>query len=127
MTNKIEALLDSIASLKGWNNPDSYTYQIKNPLHVKNFAPVGKHEVDADGIRVFTSWLAGYKACSFDLELKISGKSRVGLKDGDTLSDLLKIYGVDQKLGMQQVVKYLKRALRDDNISINQPLDYFRS
>jgi hypothetical protein len=124
--NKIESLLDAIASLKGWSNPDSLTYQIKNPLHIKSFARPGKHEIDEEGRRIFTSWLAGYKACLFDLDMKVSGKSRAGLKEGDKLSNLLRVYGLSESLGQDQVVKYLKRALKDQTINKETPLAYFR-
>lgn len=124
-TNPVEALLEGIANLKGWNNPDSYNYQIKNPLGVRSFAKPGKHETDEEGLRIFPSWLAGYKACQFDLEMKVSGKSRAGLRDGATLADLLRVYGLSEKLGQDQVVKYLKRALKDPSITRELPLTYF--
>lgn len=127
MTNKIEALLDSIASLKGFSNPDSVTYQIRNPLHIKSFARPGKHEIDEEGRRIFTSWLAGYKACLFDLDIKIKGESRAGIREGDKLSNLLRVYGIPDGLGHDQVVKYLRRALKDQTITKEMPLSYFRS
>lgn len=126
MTNKIEALLDSIASLKGFSNPDSVTYQIKNPLNIRSFARPGKHEIDEEGRRVFQSFLAGYKACLFDLDIKIKGESRAGIREGDKLSNLLRVYGISEKLGQQQVVKYLKRALKDDSLTTETPLSFFR-
>jgi len=125
--NKLESLLDAIANLKGWSNPDSVTYEIRNPLHIKSFARPGKHEVDGEGRRIFTSWLAGYKACLFDLDIKIKGESRAGIREGDKLSNLLKVYGISERLGQQQVVKYLKRALRDDSLTTETPLSYFRT
>lgn len=125
--NRLEALLDAIASLKGASNPDSVAYQIRNPLLIKSFAKAGKHEIDDEGRRVFTSWLAGYKACLYDIEVKISGKSRAGLKENDKLANLLRVYGIGEKLGQQQVCKYLKRALKTDNISPDTDLSFFRS
>jgi len=127
MTNKIESLLDAIGQLKGMGNPDSVTYQIRNPLHIKSFARPGKHEIDSEGRRVFSSFLAGYKACWFDLDIKTKGESRAGLKADDKLSNLLKVYGITEKLGQQQVVKYLKRALKDDSLSPETSLTYFRN
>jgi len=127
MTNKLEALLDAIGNLKGMANPDSLTYQIKNPLHIRSFARPGKHEIDEEGRRIFPSWLAGYKASLFDLEMKVSGKSRAGLREEDKLSNLLRVYGLPEKLAQQQVCKFLKRALKDDTIHPETPLSYFRS
>jgi hypothetical protein len=126
MINKTEALLDSIAALKGWSNPDSVTYAIRNPLHIKSFARPGKHEIDEEGRRIFTSWLAGYKACLFDLDIKIRGESRAGIREGDKLSNLLRCYGIPDGLGHDQVVKYLRRALKDQSITKETPLSFFR-
>lgn len=123
---RLEALLEGLANLKGWMNPDSYTYQIKNPLHIKSYAPAGKNDVDENGVRVFTNWLGGYRACLFDLAIKISGRSRDGGANGK-LSGLLKIYGVQEGLGQDQVVKYLRRALKTPAITKEQPLEFFRN
>lgn len=127
MTTKIEALLDAIGNLKGMSNPDSLTYQIKNPLHIKSFARPGKHEIDEEGRRIFPSWLAGYKASLFDLEMKVSGKSRTGIRENDKLTNLLKVYGIEERLGQQQICKFLKRALKTDDLTPDTPLSYFRS
>lgn len=124
---RLEALLEAVGILKGWQNPDSYTYQIKNPLQIKSFAPTGKHEIDKDGLRVFSNWLGGYRACLYDLAVKVAGRSRAGLRDSDTLTNLLKVYGIQVGLGQDQVVKYLRRATRDQTITKDQPLEYFRS
>jgi hypothetical protein len=58
--------------------------------------------------------------------MKVSGKSRAGLKEGDKLSNLLRVYGLSESLGQDQVVKYLKRALKDQTINKETPLAYFR-
>lgn len=113
--------------MRQWQNPDSIAYQIKNPLLIMSFARPGKHEVDVEGRRVFHTWLAGYKSGLFDLEMKVSGKSRSGLRDGDTLANICRVYGISEKLGQQQVCKFLKRALKDDSISLDTPITYFRS
>jgi hypothetical protein len=132
MTNKpdtnprLEALLESLANLKGWMNPDSYTYQIKNPLLIKSFAPAGKHQIDENGVRIFSNWLGGYRACLYDLAVKVSGRSISGVGRGDKLTDLLKVYEIKEKLGQQQVCKYLRRALKNDSISLDTGLDFFR-
>lgn len=124
--NKLEALLDSIAHLKGYStNPDSILYQIRNPLGIVSFSRPGKNEIDDDGRRVFASDLAGRRACLFDLDLKVKGESRAGIKPEDKLENLLRVYGVSELLGQQQVVKFLKRALKDETISRSTPLAYF--
>jgi hypothetical protein len=125
MINKIEALLDAIASLKGWTNPDSAAYALRNPLLVRSYSKPGKNEIDSDGNRVFTSALAGLRACLFDLELKIAGESRAGIKKTDLLENLLRVYGVTELGGQQQVIKFLRRALKTDSINRTTPLTYF--
>lgn len=126
-TNKrLEALLDAIASVRGYTNPESYLYSIRNPLGIRSFSKPGKNEIDNDGVRVFDSDLAGRRACYYDLEVKVSGQSRAGIKPDDKLENLLRVYGLSEILGQNQVVKFLKRALKDESISRTTPLSYFR-
>jgi len=47
--SRLEALLDSIASLTGWNNPDSEAYQLRNPILCRNFSRPGKTILTAEG------------------------------------------------------------------------------
>lgn len=124
--NKIEALLDAIAHLKGYStNPDSALYQIRNPLGIMSFSRPGKNEIDDEGRRVFSSDLAGRRASLFDIELKISGASRAGIKAEDKLENLLRVYGITEIGGQQAVVKFLKRALKNESISKSTPLAWF--
>jgi hypothetical protein len=126
MIDRIEALVDAIAHLKGsLSNPDSDLYQIRNPLGLPSFSRPGKNEIDDQGRRVFTSALAGYRAASFDIALKCSGTSRAGIKTDDKLENLLRVFQVDQKLGQDQVIKFLKRALKNQEISRQTPLSWF--
>ena len=125
MVTRLEALFDAIASLKGFSNPDSVAYQLRNPLLVQSFSRPGKNEIDDDGHRVFTTALAGIRAGQFDLELKVKGESRAGVKKTDLLENLLRVYGLVEIGGQQQVVKFLKRALKDDTITRTTPLTWF--
>ena len=122
---KIEALLDAIGQLRGWSNPDSPVYQSKNPLGVKSFALLGRHEVDDEGRRIFSSQLAGIKAGLFDLELKIRGESRANVKVTDHLSNLLRVYEITEILGQQKVLKWFRRAISDSTVTLDTPLLYF--
>ena len=123
---RIEALLDSLAHLKGYSTtPDGELYQIRNPLGLGSFSRPGKNDIDSSGRRVFKSDLAGRRACLFDLDLKVRGESRAGLKKDDLLENLLRVYGVTELGGQKSAVKFLKRALKDENISITTPLTYF--
>ena len=124
--NRIEALVDSLAHLKGYSTtPDGELYQIRSPLGIQSFSRPGKNEIDPQGRRIFSSHLAGYRAAEFDVRLKCSGESRAGLKKDDKLENLLRVYGVSELGGQQQVVKFLKRALKDQSISRTTPLSWF--
>ena len=123
--SRIEALFDSIASLKGWSNPDSVSYALRNPLLVQSFSRPGKNEIDTEGRRIFTTSLAGIRAGLFDLELKVKGESRAGIKKDDLLENLLRVYGITELGGQQQIVKFLKRALKTQDIKLTTPLSWF--
>lgn len=123
--DKIEAIVDAIGNLNGTTNPEADAYKLRNPLLIKSFARPGKHIIDEKGRRVFESYLAGYKAATFDVQLKVSGKSRAGLKPTDTITALLGVYGLKEKLAIDRVVNFLKKALQDKQITANTPLSYF--
>lgn len=125
MVNRLEALLDGLASLKGWSNPDSNSYALRNPLLVKSYSRPGKNEITEDGTRIFNSSLAGLRACLFDLELKVKGESRAGIDKDDKLENVLRVYGVTELGGQQAVVKFLKRALKTQDIKLTTPLTWF--
>lgn len=125
MVNRIEALFDAIASLKSWSNPDSDAYQLRNPLLVKSFSLPGKNVINDDGVRIFKSSLAGVRACLFDLEIKIKGESRAGIKRDDKLENILRVFNITELGGQQQVVKFLKRALKTQDIKLTTPLTWF--
>lgn len=127
MLNKIEALVDAIGKANGMHNPESETYKLRNPLLIKSFARPGKHETDEKGRRIFSSLLSGYKAGLFDIELKITGKSRAGLQATDTLANLLAVYGIKEPGGISNIVSFLRRALSDQEISAATSLSYFTS
>ena len=125
MITRIEALFDALASLKGWSNPDSQAYQLRNPLMVKSFSKPGKNEITEDGHRIFSTQLAGVRAGLFDLDLKIRGKSRAGIKADDMLENVLRVFGVTELGGQQAVMKFLKRALKTQDIKTTTPLKWF--
>lgn len=122
---KLEALLDAISKINNAYNPDGDLYHLRNPLKVRSFARPGKHQITEDGLRIFPSILAGMKAGLFDLELKIKGQSRAGLKTTDSLSSLLGLYGVQSKQAVDSVVSFLRRAMKDQNVKASTELSYF--
>ena len=124
---RVEALLDAIAQLRGWGDPESHVYQNRNPLGVKSFAQLGRHEVDDEGRRIFSSQLAGVKAGLFDIELKVRGESRSNVKVTDKLSNLLRVYGITELLGQQKVLKWFRRAIKNSDVTLDTPLTFFHA
>src|ERR1017187_9176017 len=124
---KIEAIVESIGLLHGcWQDPESDAYQLKSPLLLRSFARAGKHETDEKGRRIFPSMLSGYKASNYDALLKISGNSRAGLKpDTDTLVNLLRVYGITEGLAHKKAVNFLRKSLKNPDISLDTKLSYF--
>ncbi len=134
---KIEALVDAIGLRNGIDVPSSLAYQLRSPLLIKSFAKPGKHILDTEGRRVFPSMLSGYKAAVYDMELKVSGKSRAGLKPTDKLRNLLGVYGIRSSFNddasvriaidndIKKIVTFLRHALKDQSITANTELSYF--
>lgn len=123
--NKLEALFDAIASAKKWSDPESDAYQLRNPLLVKSFSKPGKNNIDSEGRRVFGSALSGIRACLFDLEIKVKGESRAGLRKDDHLGNLLRVFGIREQMEQLRVVSFLKHALMTPSISRTTPLSFF--
>jgi hypothetical protein len=57
--------------------------------------------------------------------LKLKGQSRAGLKPTDTLTNLFGVYGFHEKGAIDTLVAFLRRALKDQNISARTELSYF--
>ncbi len=125
MVKRIESLCDAIGKLNQISVPESTAYQLRNPLLLKSYAKLGRHSTNTDGLRVFGSLLAGMKAGLFDLELKLKGLSRAGLKPTDQLRNLLGCYGVQEKQAVDSVVAFIRRALKDESVSANTSLEFF--
>lgn len=123
--SKIEALVDALARINNAHNPESESYQLRNPLRLRSFAKPGRHMVNSDGLRIFGSYLAGYKGACFDITLKIKGLSRAGLTTTDSLDKLLHVYGFYEKAAIDNIISFVRRALKDNNISAKTPLSYF--
>lgn len=122
---KIESLVDAIGHFNRIEVPSSLAYQLRSPLLIKSFAKPGKHILDSEGRRVFPSLLSGYKASVYDMELKVKGQSRAGLKPEDCLRNLLGVYGIKDYNDAENVVKFLRHALKDDTVCRDTPLSYF--
>lgn len=123
--SRIEALCDGIARINSFGNPESEVYQLRNPLKLKSYGRPGRHDITAEGLRIFGSSLAGLKAALFDLEIKLKGLSRAGLKATDPLRNLLGCYGLHEKAAIDNVVAFVRRATKDESINAFTPLSYF--
>lgn len=123
MTRKsLEALAEAIAHYSGYFEAGSSLYDARNPGGLK---ALGQTD-DGKGNRVFRSVIDGYQALFYDVELKVTGKSRAKLKPESTLQDLSVAYNLP--LGTPTAwARFLRKALHDDKISVNTPLSYFTS
>lgn len=122
MVTRIEALADAISRYTGYYDPDSEVYQARNPGALPAIS--SKHPQDAKGRRVFRSVMDGYQALLFDLAVKCSGRSKTRLKPESTLRDLILAYG-NPESATKPVVKFLRRALHDNDLSEQTSLGYF--
>src|SRR4029077_12227326 len=109
--SKIESLADGIGRLNSIHNPESLAYSLRNPLLLKSYAKLGRHSVNSDGLREFGSLLAGLEAGIFDLDLKLKGLSRAGLKPEDSLKNLLGCYGISEPAAQTKIVRFIRRAI----------------
>lgn len=125
MSSRIEILVLAIGSCNAAFTPESKSFELSNPLMIRSFATVGKHETDGDGVRVFPSLINGLKAGFFDCQLKLSGKSRAGLSPTDTLESLLRVYGIREPGGVSKVISFLRRAAKNPDINKETPLSFF--
>jgi hypothetical protein len=119
---KLEMMAEAIIKYSNYHNPDSAVYQARNPGGLRAFSP--QHPRDEQGNRVFRSVLDGMQALLYDVELKITGRSKARLTPQNTLVDLATAYG--QNPGAAQAwVKFLRRALADESITHKTQLSYF--
>ena len=118
---KIEPLALAIARTCGAFTPDSEAFQLNNPGLLRAFSDRHKDEAH-QGHRRFLSWQAGFKALCYDLTLKCAGESRSKLLRTDPLYRLLGIWEIKQ---FNKTVNFLRRAIGDENITENTPLEYF--
>src|SRR5690349_11878960 len=120
--DRMEALAEAISHYVGYDQADSAAYQSRNPIALKAISE--RHERDAAGNRIFHTAIDGWQAAHFDLQIKVSGKSRTGLKPTSTLLELIKVYGLPEATS-SYVAKFLRKALNDITISRDTPLAFF--
>jgi len=123
--NRIETIVDSIAFLHRAYQPDSEAYKLRNPMMLKNYSPPGKHKVDENGLRVFDSFLDGYKSGVYDVTIKLKGESNSGIKTSDTLRNLLAVFSINKEEDINTVVFFLRKAVSKEVTPLT-PLSYFK-
>ena len=123
--NKIEVLVDCLSWARGSYKADSLGYSLHNPCLLRDFSAPGKHKVSEDGYRIFSSFLGGYQAALADVAIKLSGKSNSKLTSESRLRNLFAVYGLRQEEEVTQAISFLKKALKDKDISHSTPLSYF--
>ena len=121
--NKIEALVDAVASYNKAHVPGSDAYKLRNPLLLLAFGFKQLESSDANRRRVFSSYVGGYRAGCLDVEMKIR-KQRRGIK-GPTLKDLLTSYKAGYDAALFEIIDFLQTALADPNINQDTDLQYF--
>lgn len=122
MTRSLEALADALTTISGFRDPESPSYQNRNPLGLLAFKDT--QPCDAHGQRIFKSFMDGYQAGLFDLLIKCTGRSSSKLKATSTLTDLVLTYH-QPETAAKYVARFLRRALSDERITEKTELAYF--
>lgn len=127
MQDRLEALADAMMKLNGWDDPISRCYQLRNPLLLRAFSLSRLQEQDAEGLRIFPSFAAGYRAGVHDLRIKLQGESRARLSRDATLQQLLQVYHLGHPIAVKRVVRFVSQALAcsDGSIGPEMPMSWF--
>lgn len=119
---KREALAEAIIHYSGYNDPGSTLHDARNPGGLKAMGLIQAR--DEKGNRTFQSVIDGIQALFYDVELKVSGKSRAQLKPESTLIDLSASYNLPITTATAWA-RFLRKAIHDESISATTPLSYF--
>jgi hypothetical protein len=123
--NRLEALADAIGHMNGIGMPSSEAYQLRNPGLLHAYALNRLQQMDDNGIRRFELLQGGYASLLDDLKIKCSGRSRSKLTPQNSLADLLPLYGLKTKMATDKTVRFLRVALKDDNLDSGVRLEFF--
>ena len=116
-----EAIAEAIVRTSGYWHADNPLYDARNPGGLLAFSPTQAR--DDKGYRVFNSVLDGTQALFYDVQLKLTGKSRAKLKPESTLTDFAAACGLP--LAASNWASFLRKALHDQTISPKTPLRHF--
>jgi hypothetical protein len=120
---KVEILALAICKMTGgFDDPTSRAFQTANPGLLKTYRP--EKRVDSENYRIFSSTAGGFKALIADIQAKVSGKNQ-NLSPDSSLSELLLRRGFKTEAAQQPIVRFLRKALGDDNLTVHTPISYF--
>jgi len=119
---KLEALAEAIAQTSGYQIPDHPLHLARNPGGLP--AVLAAHKRNEQGARVFRSVLDGMQALLFDIETKLSGKSRAKLQPTSTLSDFAVAFG-QPTTAATAWSKFIRRALADETVGPKTQIQFF--
>ena len=127
---RVEALADAIAFLNDFQNPESLSYQLRNPGMCRAYSFKQLGSVDKNGYRIFTSLIGGYRFLVQDLTWKLSGQTRAKgetgkLKPTSSLTDLLRSFRMANIEHLMQAVKFLNDALQTEEVTATTELKFF--
>lgn len=127
---RIEALADCVGFLNDVGNPESDSYQLRNPglCRAHSFKHFGN--TDDKQRRIFTSFIGGYRFLVQDLTWKCNGETRAKgdngkLKPTSSLAELLKSFNLSGLDKLMQGVTFLNLALNTEEITAETELKYF--
>ena len=123
-SRKVEALAEAITKFTGYHDPASPLHSSRNPGNILATSP--DHRKDAEGRRVFASFLDGYQSLLHDLTVKLSGRSRSGLTASSSLADLAAARQENNPPVLaRQWALFLRAALNDPSLTATTQLSYF--
>jgi hypothetical protein len=150
IVGRLEALLDAIVAYTHYTDPTHPQYQFRNPLGLQMFCPhatyfkncpqcktgdfptvhyydhgvVTKKYDKETGLRIYNTHIQGYQGALHDLTIKCSGKSKSKVRETSSIKELIRSYCLPDGTAAC-VARFLRKALKDENISENTPIQYF--
>lgn len=120
---RIEALADAFSEYNGYSDPTGVLYKLRNPGGLKAFS-IKQPQDSNTGYRLFDSLVDGYKALLFDLSIKCSGQSNSGLTTNSTLTNLVRVMGMQDE-STRYIVKFLRKALSMPELKDDTKISFF--
>jgi hypothetical protein len=89
MVDPIEAMADAHQHIEGWA-PTTRSYRNRNPGNLR--PTIGGQLCDAEGYRIFPSYVAGYTVLLGDIQAKFTGHNAHGLGPHSSLLEYASVY-----------------------------------